>query len=52
MNRDFMLNLLSKMSYGELYSCSINQRMRLFRLSIARTTEMPDRRTVVNTDTP
>ena len=35
MNIDFMLTLLSKMSYGELKSCSINLRMCLFRLSVS-----------------
>ena len=38
------------MSYGELQSCSINLRMRLFIIyfvGIARTTEMLNRRTVV-----
>ena len=50
MNRNFKLTLLSKMSYGELQSCSINLRMRLFIIyfvGIARTTEMLNRRTVV-----
>ena len=43
MNRDFKLTLLSKMSYGELQTCSINLRMRLFRLSTLSALRAPQK---------
>ena len=52
MNKDFKLTLLSKMSYGELWSCSDKPKNALIQIiyfvGIGRTTEMPNRRTVVN----
>ena len=52
MNRDFKLTLRSKMSYGKLQNLQYKPKNALIQIiyfvGVARTTEMPNRRTVVN----